>query len=164
MGVVGSAKVSASRMVIEILPVVIRAAQLNVHGWLAHPTTGGVAAWNEDLSGEMQAAGKRGWEELAFLGLHYCWYLGTVFAYLPVLKALTFVVLSQARTLPTPAAPPSHQQLPPNGPPGGRLRPHLLLLTQRRPRVVRHPAVPIVSCCPAFGQGNNAMRDCGTGR
>lgn len=83
----------------------------------------------------MQAAGKRGWEELAFLGLHYCWYLGTVFAYLPVLKALTFVVLSQARPLTTPGRP----ALPPaaaQGSPGRRLRPHLLLLTEaasRRP-------------------------------
>jgi len=47
------------------------------------------------LNTTTKVPGKRGWEELAFLGLHYCWYLGTVFAYLPVLRALMFVVLSQ---------------------------------------------------------------------
>ncbi len=163
MGVVGSAKVSASRMVIEILPVVIRAAQLNVHGSLAHLTTGGVAAWNVNLSGEMQAAGKRGWEELAFLGLHYCWYLGTVFAYLPVLKALTFVVLSQARPLTTPgrpALPPAAAQGPreaPASPPAATHRGGLAssaILLCRSSHAVPRSAKETMRCATVAGDDN----------
>jgi len=37
----------------------------------------------------------RGWEELIMLGLHYAWYLGMVFSFLPFWKGLLFVVLSQ---------------------------------------------------------------------
>lgn len=43
----------------------------------------------------MQAGGVKPWEELALLGLHYCWYLGIVFSFLPIWKGLLFVVLSQ---------------------------------------------------------------------
>ena len=34
------------------------------------------------------------------LGLHYSWYLGMVFAYLPFWKGLLFVVLSQVPSFP----------------------------------------------------------------
>lgn len=39
------------------------------------------------------------WEELAMIGLHYGWYLGMVFSFLPIWKGLLFVVLSQVRSL-----------------------------------------------------------------
>ena len=37
----------------------------------------------------------RGWLELLALGLHYGWYLGICFSWLPPAKAALFVVLSQ---------------------------------------------------------------------
>lgn len=37
----------------------------------------------------------RGWQELLGLGLHYSWYLGMVFSWLPPAKAVLFLVLSQ---------------------------------------------------------------------
>lgn len=42
----------------------------------------------------MQESG-RGWLELLTLGLHYGWYLGLCFSWLPPAKALLFVLLSQ---------------------------------------------------------------------
>lgn len=40
-------------------------------------------------------AGVQPWEELVMIGLHYAWYLGMVFSFLPIWKGLLFVVLSQ---------------------------------------------------------------------
>jgi hypothetical protein len=37
----------------------------------------------------------RGWLELLALGLHYGWYLGICFSWLPPAKAALFVILSQ---------------------------------------------------------------------
>ena len=37
----------------------------------------------------------RGWLELLTLGLHYSWYLGMCFSWLPPAKAMLFVILSQ---------------------------------------------------------------------
>ena len=46
-------------------------------------------------------AGVQPWEELAMIGLHYGWYLGMVFSFLPIWKGLLFVVLSQVGSLGT---------------------------------------------------------------
>ena len=43
----------------------------------------------------IQESAGRGWLELLTLGLHYSWYLGMCFSWLPPAKALLFVVLSQ---------------------------------------------------------------------
>ena len=42
-----------------------------------------------------QAESGRGWKELLALGLHYGWYLGLVFSWLPAPKAALFLLLSQ---------------------------------------------------------------------
>jgi hypothetical protein len=47
----------------------------------------------------VQQAGVQPWEELAMIGLHYSWYLGMVFSFLPIWKGLLFVVLSQVGSL-----------------------------------------------------------------
>jgi hypothetical protein len=49
----------------------------------------------------VQQAGVQPWEELAMIGLHYGWYLGMVFSFLPIWKGLLFVVLSQVGSLGT---------------------------------------------------------------
>ncbi len=46
----------------------------------------------------VRQAGVQPWEELAMIGLHYGWYLGMVFSFLPIWKGLLFVVLSQVRS------------------------------------------------------------------
>lgn len=47
------------------------------------------------LGGWLQVESGRGWQELAALGLHYSWYLGMVFSWLPPAKAALFLLLSQ---------------------------------------------------------------------
>jgi fatty acid desaturase len=50
---------------------------------------------SHNLGPKPKKAGVQPWEELAMIGLHYGWYLGMVFSFLPIWKGLLFVVLSQ---------------------------------------------------------------------